>query len=65
MELLNALPAYSVGLIVATRPVADQLQETLLSCGFARTPGTAAYVFFRKGEAATLHVMASPPSTTH
>ncbi|HEX6804884.1 MAG TPA: DUF6077 domain-containing protein [Terriglobales bacterium] len=64
MELLNALPAYSVGLIVATRPVADQLEETLLSRGFARAPGTAAYVLFRKGEAATLHVIASPPSTT-
>jgi hypothetical protein len=46
--LLNALPFYSVGLIITTEPAADQLSEALSKRGYSRIRESAGYTFFRR-----------------
>jgi hypothetical protein len=46
--LLNALPVYSVGLIITTEPAADQLGESLSKRGYSRIRESAGYAFFRR-----------------
>jgi len=44
--LLNMLPSYSVGLIIATEATADQLEQALLTRGYSRIRKVAGYAFF-------------------
>jgi len=46
--LLNALPTYSVGLIIATESTADQLGQALLERGYSRIREIDGYAFFRQ-----------------